>query len=159
MTDFNLVFKENYMWKQTGFISVFDHWLTEDEADDCKILNYEISIEREALQDYMGGEEKFIKFYRNISDIVVCNKTDNIKVIQTNSNEFEDILMSSLREENMKFLDIFYPEHKIRFKGGYDRTDTFFLADESNFCFLKEYVDKSNLFILGFHAFESEDLI
>ncbi|OCZ59713.1 hypothetical protein [Acinetobacter seifertii] len=159
MIDLNLVFQENYIWKKTGFISVFDHWLTDEEADDCGILNYEISIEKENLQDYILGEEKFIKFYRNISDVVVCKKTDNIKVIETKSNEFEDILLCSLREENMKFLDIFYPEYKIRFKGGYDRTDTFFLADESNFCFLKECIDQSNLFILGCNAFKSEDLI
>lgn len=153
MKSFEEFFEEHFIWKKCGFISIFDHWLTASEADNCNILNYETSSEKNANLDYLLGESKFINFYKNVSDIVICKVEESFKELQTNSNEFENLLISSLREENLKFLDIFYPKLRIRCKGGFDRTDQFFLADERNFHSLKEHAEKNKLFILNYENF------
>lgn len=150
MKDFENYFDENFVWKKYGFISVFDHWLTDDEANNCNILNYELSVQADANLDYLLGEKKFIHFYQSLSNTVICKVGNNIKTLKTDSDEFKSVLISSLREDNLKFFDMFYPKIKVRFKGGFDRTDEFFLVNETDFSLVKENIEVNNLFILGY---------
>lgn len=150
MKDFENYFDENFVWKKYGFISIFDHWLTDDEANNCNILNYETSVQAEANLDYLLGENKFIHFYRSLSDTVVCKIGDAFKTLKTDSDEFKIILINSLREDNLKFFDMFYPKIKVRFKGGFDRTDQFFIIDETDFPLIKENIEINKLNILGY---------
>lgn len=155
MKDFKIFFDENFIWKKCGFISIFDHWLTDYEANNCGILNYEISVQSQSDLSYLSGESKFINFYKSLSDTVICKLGDNLKILETDSNEFKSILISSLREDSLKFLDVFYPKLEIRFKGGFDRTDQFFLVDEKNIGLIRENVQINQLFILNYEDYNN----
>ena len=48
-------------------VSVFDHVLSEQEADDCSVLSYSISLAKESVESYFEGERKFISLYTRLA--------------------------------------------------------------------------------------------
>jgi len=68
-----------------GYISVFDHWLDEVEADECKILCYSIAKDSDVLDEYLDSEKKFINFYTSLSDQAYCFYKDSWQLFNTNS--------------------------------------------------------------------------
>lgn len=47
------------MWDMVIYISIFDHWLSEVEADQSNIMCYNIALKNNSLDEYLDGEEKF----------------------------------------------------------------------------------------------------
>lgn len=133
-------------------VSIFDHWLTEKEASDCKIMNYSTAVETNALDKYLIGENDFINLYVSLGDKAIChldNEREN--VLLTNSLEFKSYLIKGLREKQFHFHHIIYPTKGITIKGGYDRTDIFLLDADDITCDISSLYDKikiNNLFIL-----------
>lgn len=148
---------EEIKWSKMGYISVFDHWLDEVEADECKILCYSIAKDSDVLDEYLDSEKKFINFYTSLSDQAYCFYKDSWQLFNTNSEKFERILKRSLREERLDFFDIYYPNYSLRFKGGHDRTDVFFIEDIRFLSDLSKAVEINGLFILSIQDY-SEDL-
>lgn len=136
-------------WFKVVCISIFDHWLDESEADECKVLCYSIAKSSDALDEYLEGESKFINFYKSLSDQVYCFYKDSWQLFNTNSEEFEKIVISSLREERLNFFDIYYPNYSVRFKGGYDRTDVVLIEDMKTLQELNKIVERNGLFLLS----------
>ncbi len=38
-------------------ISVFDHWLSEEEAGSCRFMNFKVALGQDAEDDYIIGEK------------------------------------------------------------------------------------------------------
>lgn len=47
----------NFMY--VCYLSCFDHWLTETEADDCQILTFDIAKDNKKIDEYLKGEKDF----------------------------------------------------------------------------------------------------
>lgn len=148
---------EDIKWSKIGYISIFDHWLDHLEADECKVLNYSIAKISDVLDKYLESEKKFINFYTSLSDQVYCFYKNSWQLFNTNSEEFEQILKKSLREERSDFFDIYYPNYSLRFKGGYDRTDMFLIEDVRFLSDLSRVIEMNKLFIISIQDY-SEDL-
>lgn len=126
------------------YLSCFDHWLTEIEADECQILTFDIAKDNRNLDEYFEGEKRFLGFYTAISDLVKDVKTN--KLFNAKSKSFQEILLNSLREKSLK--EIYYPEKKILVKGGYDRTDLIFIPNQDILNYVQQLAQENNLFII-----------
>lgn len=135
------------MWDTVIYISIFDHWLSEVEADECNILCYNIALNNNSLDEYLNGEEKFLNFYSQLFD--EYSFKDNKKI---DSDEYQTIVIQSLREQRL--MDIYVQNRKIRLQGGYDRTDQLFLANASLIPDIIKKLEMSKLHVLGIMNFE-----
>lgn len=140
---------EKIKWTKAAYISIFDHWLDEWEADECKILTYSIAKNSNALDEYLKSERKFIQFYKSLSDQAYCFYKNSWQLFNTDSEEFEGILKNSLRENRLSFFDIYYPNYSLRLKGGYDRTDGVLIEDIKILQELNKIVEMNGLFLLS----------
>jgi len=103
-------------------ISVFDHWLSEQEAADNPLMSYSIALDTGALEGYLQGEQKFLSFYMFLStDGVVCNRPGPLRMIEALTPELEQIFVNSLREK--RSMDVYFKGAGVRIIGRYDRTD------------------------------------
>ena len=146
-SEFNEI--ENIKWSKVGYLSIFDHWLNEIEADNCNYLNYSIAQSSDNLYLYLKGEENFINFYTSLSSQALCFYKDSWKLFNTDSDDFKNIIKDSLREKNLKFFDIYYSKYSLRVKGGYDRTDQFFIEDSNFLSELTKIIEDNELHVLG----------
>ncbi len=103
-------------------VSLFDHWLTDDEADTSKTLCYGVAVDAGALDEYLEGERKFLDFYESLAvDGVICNRPAPLRLMNANDPEFREIVVASLREK--KSMDVYFLSASVRIIGRYDRTD------------------------------------
>lgn len=150
-------FIDRIKWLKRGSISIFPHWLNEAEADDCKILSYSIAQSSGKLAEYLDGEQRLMHFYISLSDHVWCYIDESWRFFLTNSSDFKTILKNSLRENNIKFFDLYFSNYVIRLQGGFDRTDTFFIANIEMFERFIQEVEKNDLYILGLQDIDEPD--
>lgn len=132
--------------KEVLFVSIFDHWLTEIEADECKFLNYDIACENNNIDKYIEGENIFLNFYKNLDSKAKLIIDEKEIILNTSSNEFIERLKDGLREKY--FLKICYEKYKMEVQCGYDRTDTFFITEESINQGILDIITKSSLYVL-----------
>ncbi|MBY5645879.1 hypothetical protein [Rhizobium leguminosarum] len=129
-------------------ISIFDHWLTEEEAEDSRITSYSIARSNGQLHEYMDGEKKFLKLYRSLSrQGVVCNRPGPLRRIDIADAELNQVFINSLREERL--MDVFFVSCKVRALGRYDRTDLLIIEDAAFLIDLKEEIASVGLFVLN----------
>jgi uncharacterized protein YqkB len=129
------------MWDTVIYISIFDHWLSEVEADQSNIMCYNIALENNSLDEYLDGEEKFLNFYSQIFD--EYSFKDNKKI---DFDEYKTTVIQSLREQRL--MDIYVQNGRIRLQGGFDRTDQLFLANASLIPEIMKKLEKSKLHVL-----------
>jgi hypothetical protein len=135
------------MWNTVISISIFDHWLSEVEADQSNIICYDTSLKNNSLDEYLNGEEKFLKFYSQLFD--EYSFKDNKKI---DFDEFKTTVIQSLREHRL--MDLYVQNGKIRLQGGFDRTDQLFLADASLIPDIMKKIEISKLHILEIMSYE-----
>ena len=135
------------MWDTVISISIFDHWLSEVEADQSNIICYDISLKNNSLDDYLNGEEKFLNFYYQIFD--EYSFKDNKKI---DFDEYTATVIQSLREQRL--MDIYVQNGRIRLQGGFDRTDQLFLANRSLIPDIIKKLEISKLHILEIMSYE-----
>lgn len=144
-------------------VSIFDHWLTETEANDCKVMNYLTAIEENSLDEYLVGERSFVNLYLSLGDKCICYLDNERKtILLTSSSEFNSYLIEGLREMQFHRHHMIYPEKGITIRGGYDRTDTLILNEDSNICdksSIYDEIEKNGLFILEDIAMNYEQYI
>lgn len=104
------------MWDMVIYISIFDHWLSEVEADQSNIMCYNIALKNNSLDEYLDGEEKFLNFYSQIFDEYSFKNNKKIDF-----DEYKTTVIRSLREQLL--MDIYVKNGRIRLQGGFDRTD------------------------------------
>lgn len=135
------------MWDTVISISIFDHWLSEVEADQSNIICYDISLKNDSLDEYLNGEEKFLNFYYELFD--EYSFKDNKKI---DFDEYKAIIIESLREQRL--MDIYVQNGKIRLQGGFDRTDQLFLANASLIPDIMKKLEISKLHVLETMSYE-----
>ncbi|WP_019457336.1 hypothetical protein [Acinetobacter sp. GG2] len=135
------------MWNTVISISIFDHWLSEVESDQSNIICYDTSLKNNSLDEYLNGEEKFLKFYSQLFD--EYSFKDNKKI---DFDEFKTTVIQSLREHRL--MDLYVQNGKIRLQGGFDRTDQLFLADASLIPDIMKKIEISKLHILEIMSYE-----
>lgn len=135
------------MWDTVISISIFDHWLSEVEADQSNIICYDISLKNNSLDEYLNGEEKFLNFYYQLFD--EYSFKDNKKI---DFDEYKATIIQSLREQRL--MDIYVQNGKIRLQGGFDRTDQLFLANASLIPDIMKKLEISKLHVLETMSYE-----
>ncbi|WP_202743076.1 hypothetical protein [Acinetobacter calcoaceticus] len=135
------------MWDTVISISIFDHWLSEVEADQSNIICYDISLKNNSLDEYLNGEEKFLNFYYQLFD--EYSFKDNKKI---DFDEYKATVIQSLREQRL--MDIYIQNGRIRLQGGFDRTDQLFLANRSLIPDIMKKLEISKLHVLKIMSYE-----
>ncbi|UGQ27102.1 hypothetical protein [Acinetobacter calcoaceticus] len=135
------------MWDTVIHISIFDHWLSEVEADQSNIICYEISLKNNSLDEYLNGEEKFLNFYYQLFD--EYSFKDNKKI---DFDEYKTTVIQSLREQRL--MDIYVQNGRIRLQGGFDRTNQLFLANTSLIPAIMKKLEISKLHVLKIMSYE-----
>ncbi|MEO4209086.1 hypothetical protein [Acinetobacter pittii] len=136
------------MWDTVISISIFDHWLSEVEADQSNIICYDISLKNNSLDEYLNGEEKFLNFYYQLFD--EYSFKDNKKI---DFDEYKTTVIQSLREHRL--MDMYVQNGRIRLQGGFDRTDQLFLANRSLIPDIMKKLDISKLHVLETMSYEN----
>lgn len=136
--------EKGYHWSN---ISIFDHWLTETEAANEKIITYKSSLSNGELRAYKEGENKFIKLYCSLAaGGVAVSYPGPPRVIDRCNDEIIDLFIDSLRE--IKFMDVYFPSYNVRIIGRYDRTDMVLSKNIENLNSLKKIALSFGLHIL-----------
>lgn len=103
-------------------VSLFDHWLTDEEAGASKTICYRAAVEADAVDEYLEGERKFLNFYESLAaEGVICNRPAPLRLLAANDPKFRELLVASLREQ--KLMDVYFLSANVRIIGRYDRTD------------------------------------
>gem|GEM_PF-5200175 len=132
--------------KITFNVSVFDHWLSVNEAESSPIINYEKASSGGSITQYYEGEKKFIKLYSKLAEAgVVCHVPPPCRFIERIA-ELNSILIDSLREKGR--FDLYFPAHEVRVRGGFDRTDLFLVQNSAYVTKLISLINKQGLCIL-----------
>ena len=129
------------MWDMVIYISIFDHWLSEVEADQSNIMCYNIALKNNSLDEYLDGEEKFLNFYSQIFDEYSFKNNKKIDF-----DEYKTTVIRTLREQLL--MDIYVQNGRIRLQGGFDRTDQLFLADASLLPEIMKKLETNKLHVL-----------
>ncbi|WP_342270239.1 hypothetical protein [Rickettsia endosymbiont of Orchestes rusci] len=103
-------------------ISVFDHWLSEEEADELIIFYQRKFKFKENKEKYYQYEQLFIKFYLYLfNNTKVYAYFDRLYVSFDSKEEYLSHVLLSIRER--LFLKIILPEYHAIIDGGHDLTD------------------------------------
>lgn len=128
-------------------ISVFDHWLSEEEAASCCHISYAVALKNNCLDDYLQGEHKFLDFYEALATSgVFAVINDGIREFNLACEEFKRLVTNSLRESQM--MDVYVKSINARAIGGFDRTDLLLLEEKSRLDVIRVLVSDCGLFIL-----------
>jgi len=116
-------------------VSVFDHFLTKDEASECGLFSYELAVANGLERIYLDQERRFLAFYKNLFAGGVIRRTQQgSRYIGIASHERWDRRLKrdvarSLRERG--HMDVYVPAMRLRIMGGWDRTDALLFRDGS----------------------------
>jgi hypothetical protein len=143
---------------QHCFVSVFNKWLNNEEAEK---LCWTFSILKQHINDpqykerwdfYYKYEKKFISFYENLFsyDVYRVNFSNSepelyqISDIETYRNTY----MSNIREDSRNFSLLFIDDLNLAINGGLDMTHEVFLESSKNFDVLNRLVSNAGLHVL-----------
>jgi hypothetical protein len=130
-------------------VSIFDHYLSDEEDRQCKILFYDQAVEAGKLEEYMIGEKQFLALYTDLAkEGAYVEWKDGYWSANATDVAFIRILTESLRE--MSRVEIYFVGPKIRVSGGHDRTEIFVLTDKGYLPELKRKVQSFGLHTLPF---------
>jgi hypothetical protein len=111
----------------TKSISVFDHWLKEDEYTNASVMHYRDSLKnKQNEQLYEEYETKFLNFYSYLYDSTIVygrlfgDGTGGTYVEFKSKDIYLSHVLLSIREE--LFLKIVLPEYHAIIDGGHDLT-------------------------------------
>jgi hypothetical protein len=128
-------------------VSVFDHWLTEDEASSCDIMTFRSAMEANAGASYFEGERHFLNFYLTLAaDGMICNRPLHGEILSKDDSCLEPMLLASLREQ--KLMDVYFKSLRARVIGRYDRTDLVLVRDQSDLEKIRIAAENSGLYLL-----------
>lgn len=130
-----------------GYISVFDHWLSEEEAEKCGYMSFLIASRRGAIKEYTDGETKFMEFYMSLADEGgLLNRPGPQSKFESSDEEIKKKILDSLRE--VRFIDVYFMRFNVRIVGGYDRTDLVIFERNSDVRGFLGEVERFKLFFL-----------
>ncbi|MFB2538429.1 hypothetical protein [Acinetobacter sp. c3-l95] len=147
-----------YSWQSVYFLSIFDHWLSVKQADDCSTLCYATAVANDALDEYLQQEQYFIDFYRSIDNKVIIVVNHQGIEIDVRSERFLHILQDGLREK--RHFCLLFPKYQVMFESGYDRTDRMFITNQTDMTFLQHKISEYHLYLIDgidYQSYLSED--
>lgn len=107
-------------------VSVFDHWLTEEEYINT-VTNYsEKFTDKNVAKQYTNYEKLFLNFYSYLYNNTAlygrlyCNRSRGCFITFDTEQEYLSYVLLSIREQ--LFLEIVLPEYKVVIDGNYDLT-------------------------------------
>jgi hypothetical protein len=114
-----------------SWLSVFDHWLTEDEAGSSNLMSYSLAKKSGSIAIYLEQEERFVRFYADLLKGQDWRDANAPELLRTGLDDgaLEQIVRPSLRERER--MDIYLCDRCLRIMGGYDRTDLFLFEDDA----------------------------
>jgi len=134
------------------FFSVFDHWLTDEEAERNIVIYQEIEAKKDSKisKMYYEQEEKILNFFREIF------QNFSLYSYRSDSKEFlkierEEILVKNCLDaiRNDKFSIIYLAGLDIFFRGNYDFTFIMYMKDKDKIMTIKKFLDKHCLYVLS----------
>ncbi|MDP9569730.1 UNVERIFIED_ORG: hypothetical protein J2W66_000190 [Agrobacterium larrymoorei] len=128
------------------YVSVFDHWLTEDEAEVCRIFTYEQARDNEALHIYEAGERSFLSFYETLRVLSGVLANPERVSVRSAGEDMEAIFIRSLREQSL--MDICFTDLNLRAVGGFDRTDLMIFGDTTHVAKVEALARDAGLYVL-----------
>jgi hypothetical protein len=129
-------------------VSIFDHWLSAEEAENCPVMFYQLAIDRQAEKEYLAGEKCFLAFYNLLSsDGLVVHSDEQLTTITNSDPKFVDLVTDSLREGRL--MDVYFPAYEARALGGYDRTDLIIMDNLSRQAEIEDLIEISGLYSLA----------
>lgn len=134
----------------TKFISIFDHWLNEKEAEDNIIIFQDIEeyMVSEKYKKYTQFENRFKKFYETLyQDTSVYIELYGRIFKFSNMEEYMSFVSLNIKEQ--LFTRFIIPEFYIIVEGGYDLTHLIYIHRKSKAeQYIKNLVNNCELFIL-----------
>ena len=128
-------------------LSIFNHWLSEEDAAICPIMNFAIAVEAGRLSEYLKGEISFLDFYYRLSEAgVVVNSALFPDVMSRDDPRLSAVFTESLRET--RAMDAYFIGPQVRVVGGYDRTDLLILEDRCRRAQIEALAQDCGLFVL-----------
>jgi hypothetical protein len=137
-------------------VSIFDHYLTQEEYDACHFMFYREAVEKGKLDEYTLGERQFLALYRDLAkEGAYVQKRENYWLAKADDAAFIRLQVESLRELNSDTrMDVYFIGPQIRVHGCHDRTDMFFLSNNDYLPKLKEKVRAHGLYTLVAKRFQ-----
>jgi len=151
------------------FVSIFDHWLYEDELNACQVTCYDDAIETQKIDEYLAGDEKLFSFYQRLAkggvyiweieyvmiDHSVVKGPNPIEredywQAQAGDAGFEKLLTERLRADDLylRHIDFYFPELEIRSLKAETRTDLLLLRDKAILPALKKIAKEQGVYLL-----------
>jgi hypothetical protein len=133
-------------------VSVFDHWLTEDEAGECRLFTYKQAAASGRKATYLAQERRFIAFYKDLfADGAVRRTSVGRCIVGIASHRRWDrklkrAVIRSLREGG--HLDAYIQSMKLRVIGGYDRSDALLFEDDLSLARVQALASAHGLFLI-----------
>jgi hypothetical protein len=122
------------------WVSIFNHWLSEEEAATSKVMCYDLSVRAGASAEYLAGEQKLLSFYTKlfrdgaVQHLVPWCEDEPIQIIHHARFDARllKVVVTSLRHgKGGDLMDCYVPHRSLRVLGGNDRTDLLLFEDAS----------------------------
>ena len=140
-------FLDNGIYKKI-YVSVFDHWLTRDEAD--KLIF--VDDDKNELQKRREKFEKLIENLYNSTDIYFWKYKRKSRVFIQKPLTYNDLLkkcdFNNLCSQSGKRYSVILPEYSAIYNEEWDWTNIFWYRDEMKIKPILETVEKAGLHIL-----------
>lgn len=144
-------------------VSVFDHWLSAEEAEVCDIFSFGSISSVDERRRYLVGELSFLAFYKQLFSTGVIRKTIvgpfgaqlGLMVHDRWDRRLKAAVIRSLRERGP--MDVYIPKIGIRVQGGFDRTDQLLLESGADEGEIERLAVRSGLFLL--HPIQTPDIV
>ena len=135
------------------FISVFNHWLSEDECNKVLIRKNRKFFENKLMNLYKNLYSQYAIYVclsdeHNTPAALFSSKNPDTAVLIDDITIFSKLIKSSIDEFKGASVRILVPEIKIIINSGYDYTLPFFLTKDAEFNLVKEIVEKNDLHVL-----------
>ena len=149
---------DNILYFDKKCISIYDHWLTEEEEfkyitrsvflDKLESNNFKPTEIKKKFNNYYEAEKKSMSFYFYIFSnfkVYGCNKNKKFYEF-LNIQSFFHACEQSIREE--KFLDLFIPSIQCIILGNFDFTNVLLYREKKDLLNISVFVKKSGLFLI-----------
>ena len=108
-------------------VSVFDHWLTPEEASACSFLSYHDAVSAGLSEAYEAQELRFLSFYQTLFAGGVYRRAGvgRTKTSATFHQGWDRRLKKDVKRSlrDHRHMDVYIPALSLRIAGSWDRSD------------------------------------
>jgi len=130
------------------WLSIFEHWLSTEEADACAYLFFEQALKAGLEALYLEQEARFLSFYRDLLTGPISGYSDGtLSFYEGWGDMLAKDIQASLREKC--FIDLHCSRRQLRIMGGYDRTDLLLFKNIGQIPLVQDLSTRHGLFLLS----------